>query len=275
MHQRSALEAGKDGLIHGRGELLLTEDEPGARAAQRLVRGGGDDVGVLAGIGMQARGDQARDMRHVHHEQRAHRIGDLAEAREIQHARISAGAGQDHLGLVLLGQARELVVIDALVVFAHAVGHDVVSLAGEVELVAVGQVAAVREVHAQDGVAGLQHRGVSGLIGLRAGMRLHVGVLGAEQLLGAVARQVLHDVGELASAVVAFAGIAFGVLVGEDAAGGFQHRFRDEVLAGDQLQLRVLALGFVENGLVDVGVHLGERPGHPLRFGGGFHSGVS
>ena len=52
---------------------------------------------------MQAGGHQARDMRHIHHEQRAHGIGDLAEARKIQHARIGAGAGQDHLGLVLLG----------------------------------------------------------------------------------------------------------------------------------------------------------------------------
>jgi hypothetical protein len=67
-------------------------------------------------------------------------------------------------------------------------------------------------------------------------MRLHVGVFGAEQLLGAIARQVLHDVGELAAAVVALAGIAFGVLVGEDAAGGFEHGFGGEVLAGDQLE---------------------------------------
>ena len=89
---------------------------------------------------------------------------------------------------------------------------------------------------------GLQHGGVGGLVGLRAGVRLHVGVLGAEELLGAVARQVLHDVGELAAAVVALAGIAFGVLVGEDAAGGFEHRFGGEVLAGDQLELGVLAL---------------------------------
>ena len=95
---------------------------------------------------------------------------------------------------------------------------------------------------------GLSTAAVGGLIGLRSGVRLHVDVFGAEELLGAVARQVLDDVGEFAAAVVALAGIAFGVLVGEDAAGGFEHRFGGEVLAGDQLELGVLALGFVLDG---------------------------
>ena len=148
-------------------------------------------------------------------------------------------------GLCSARQPLHLVVVDALVFLAHAVGNHVVSLAGEIELVAVGEVAAVRQVQAHDGVAGRQHRGIGGLVGLRAGVRLHVGVLGAEQLLGAVAGQVLDDVGELAAAVVALAGIAFGVLVGEDAAGGFQHGFRGEVLAGDQFELRVLPLHLV------------------------------
>ena len=42
---------------------------------------------------------------------------------------------------------------------------------------------------------------------------LHVGVLGAEELLGAVAGQVLDHVDILAAAVVAPAGIAFGILL--------------------------------------------------------------
>ena len=91
----------------------------------------------------------------------------------------------------------------------------------------VRQVAAVRQVHAEDRVAGLNHGGVGRLIGLRSGVRLHVGVLGAEELLGALARQVLDDVGELAAAVVALARIAFGVLVGEHAAGGFAAPLRE------------------------------------------------
>ena len=101
------------------------------------------------------------------------------------------------------------------------------------------------QIQPHDGVARLQHRGVSRLIGLRAGVRLHVDVFGAEKLLGAVAREVLHVIGEFAAAVVALAGIAFGVFVGEDAAGGFQHRFGGEVFAGDQFDLAVLAFGLL------------------------------
>ena len=81
---------------------------------------------------------------------------------------------------MFFGEAGEFVVIDALVFFAHAVGDDVVSLAGKVELVAVSKVSAVRQIHAEDGIAGLEDGGVGGLIGLRAGMRLDVGVFGAE-----------------------------------------------------------------------------------------------
>jgi hypothetical protein len=44
----------------------------------------------------------------------------------------------------------------------------------------VCQVAAVREIHAEDGVSRLQRGHVNGNVGLCAGMRLHVGVLGAE-----------------------------------------------------------------------------------------------
>jgi hypothetical protein len=48
---------------------------------------------------------------------------------------------------------------------------------------AVGQVAAGGERHAEDGVAGLQQRQQHRLVGLRAGMRLHVGEGAAEQRL--------------------------------------------------------------------------------------------
>ena len=62
---------------------------------------------------------------------------------------------------------------------------------------------------------GLSKAEEHGLVGLRAGVGLHVGVLGAEQLLDAVDRELLDDVDVLAAAVVALAGVALGVLVGE------------------------------------------------------------
>ena len=98
------------------------------------------------------------------------------------------------------------------VVAVHVVGHEVVVLAGEVDRRAVGQVAALVEGEAHDGVAALQQGVVDGHVGLRPGVRLHVGVLRAEQLLGAVAGQVLGHVHHLAAAVVAASRVALGVL---------------------------------------------------------------
>ncbi len=49
----------------------LAEDEPAARAAERLVRRGGDEVGVRHRVRVQLRRDEPGDVGHVHHEQRA------------------------------------------------------------------------------------------------------------------------------------------------------------------------------------------------------------
>ena len=80
-------------------------------------------------------------------------------------------------------------------------------------------------------------------------MQLHVNVIGMETAVSAIAGEVLHLVGELAAAVIAASWITFRVLIGKHASGGFVDGFGDEVLAGDQLNLAVLPLGFAENEL--------------------------
>src|SRR5690606_16060421 len=99
-----------------------------------------------------------------------------------------------------------------------------------------------------------QQREIDRLVGLRPRMRLDVGVVGAEQLPGAIDRQLLGDVHVLAAAVVALAGIAFGVLVGQLAALGLHHPRAGVVLAGDQLDVVLLAARFVGDGLGQFGV---------------------
>ena len=126
---------------------------------------------------------------------------------------IRRAAADDHLRPVLAGEVAHLVVVDELGVLAHAVVDGVEPLAGEVDLRAVGQVAAVRQAHRQHGVAGLDEGAVRGEVGARPAVRLQVGVLGAEQLLGALDAELLGPVDDLAAAVVAPAGVALGVLV--------------------------------------------------------------
>ena len=114
-----------------------------------------------------------------------------------------------------------------------------------------------REAH--DRVAGLQQRVVDGGVGLRAGVRLDVDVVAAEELLRAVDGELLDDVDVLAAAVVALAGVALGVLVGEHAALALEDGLGDEVLGGDHLQRAPLAIELEVDGLGDLGVDLGER----------------
>ena len=83
------------------------------------------------------------------------------------------------------------------------VGDDLVQAPDDVLLHAVREVAAVGEREAHDRLARLEQRVVDGGVGLRARVRLHVRVLGAEERLGAVDRELLDDVDVLAAAVVA------------------------------------------------------------------------
>ena len=241
VHQRPALLAREDGGVELLGVVLLGQDHAGAGAAEGLVHGGGHDVGRGDGRRVQARGDQAGEVGHVGPQLRANLVGDGAERVEVQVARVRGPAGDDDVRLLRQRLLADLVHVDAHGVGVDAVGADLVELAGEVQLHAVGQVAAVGQVQAQDAVAGVdqrvQHRGV----GLGAGVRLDVGEFGAEELLGAVAGEVLDDVDVFAAAVVAAARVAFGVLVGQHRTLRLQDGAGDEVLAGDHFQGVALA----------------------------------
>jgi hypothetical protein len=129
--------------------------------------------------------DQAGVVRHVDPEDRADFLGDLGEALEVDAQRVGRGAGDDDLRLVLTRQRFHLVVID-LFLLVEAVGDDVEPLARHVQRHAVRQVAAFGQAHAHDRVARLGEGHQHGLVGLRTGVRLHVGAVGAEQLLQAV-----------------------------------------------------------------------------------------
>src|SRR5205823_7357140 len=83
---------------------------------------------------------------------------------------------------------------------------------------------------------GTQQREVRGHVRLRSGMRLDVGVLGAEQGLRAVDGELLDLVDHLASAIVALPRQSLGVLVGQRGPRRLEHRLGDEVLAGDELE---------------------------------------
>ena len=248
MHQRAALDAGEDLAVEALAAGRVGKDHAAAGAAQGLVRGGGGDVGVRDGALVQTGGHQARDVGHVHHEDGTHLIGDGPETGEVDLAGIGAGAGHDGGGLVLAGDAGHFVIVDAAGLAAHAVEDVAEQLARKVDGAAVGQMAAVGQIHAQDGVAGLEEGEIGAHVGLGTGVGLHVDVFAAEELPGAFDGQVLDHVDIFAAAVIALARIAFGILVGQHAALGFPHGRRNEVFRSDQFQFGDLALGFQGDG---------------------------
>ena len=253
--ERAALAAGEDRGVEPLGKVrIVCQDEAAARSAQGLVRGGGGDVRKGHGAGVAAGGHEAGDVGHVHHEGGAHGMGDLGEALEVDDARVGRGTGDDHLGAVLLGERRHGVVVNALRLGVHAVGDDVVELAGEVGRRAVREVAAVVERHAHDGVAGRGQRREGGVVGLGARVRLHVGKARAEELAGTVAREVLRLVDRPAAAIVALAGQALGVLVGEGRPHGLHDGRRNEVLRRDELDGGALAAQLVLDRGEDLGI---------------------
>ncbi len=250
VHQGPALNSRKNGGINRLGELFLAgKDEAAARAAQSLVRGAGDKIGNAYRVGVMARRNQSRIVRHIDEEIRTHAIGDFAKALPVDHQRVSRRAGYDHFGLVLLRQPFHFIVVDFFRFRMQAISHGIEDFAAEIYRSAVCQMPAVSKRHAEDGVARLQHRKVNRLVGLRTGMRLHIGELGIEQRFHPVYCQLLGDVHEFAAAVVAFAGIAFGVLVGQHRALRLQHCRACIIFRGDQLDMVFLALIFGANRL--------------------------
>ena len=128
------------------------------------------------------------------------------------------------------------------------------------------EVSALVEAHAHDGVAGLEDGEVRRHVRLRAGVRLDVGMLGAEDVLRPRDREVLDLVDDLAALVVAPTRVPLRVLVGEDGPGGLHHRVADEVLGGDQLDVRPLALRVLGDQRGERGVGLCEA--HHVRHWG-------
>ncbi len=261
--QRASLQAGEDRLVDLRAQLGRGQDGATPRAAEGLVGGEGDDVGDADRAGVRATGDEPRDVGDVEHQQRAHLVRDGPERLSVDAARVGRCTSNDHLRPVLEGEVAHLVEVDPLVARAQPVGDEVVEDAAGVDGRAVGEVAAMVQRQTEDGVARIEQTQVDGHVGVGAGVRLDVGVLRPEELLGPLDGQRLGLVDELVAAVVALARVALRVLVGEDGAGGAQDGGRGEVLAGDELDGRVLPILLPGDDVEDLVVGFGfGGPGH-------------
>ena len=72
---------------------------------------------------MHPAGDETGEMRHVDQKFGTDLVGDLAEAAEIEDARIGGPASDDDLRPKLTRKLRHLIKIDPVIVPAHAIGY--------------------------------------------------------------------------------------------------------------------------------------------------------
>ncbi len=118
------------------------------------------------------------------------------------------------------------------------------------------------ELKAQNGVTRLsesvQHCGA----GARTRVGLDVGIGGTKKLFRPLNGEVFGNIDKFAAAVVALSGIPLGVLVGQNAALGFEDGVGNKVLAGDHLEGATLAPQFFVKNVLDLGVNFCETLAH-------------
>jgi len=166
---RAALLAGKDRHVDALGQVLIRGHDDGpARPHEGLVRRAGDHIGNAHGIRIGARRRHACRMADVGQERRTTFVRDIRKELPVGRPGVGGKAGNDEPGPVLPREVAYLIVVEPARGLADAIADHPEALAGEVELAAVGQMAALVQVHAHHSVAGRAEGIVDGKIGGRA-----------------------------------------------------------------------------------------------------------
>src|SRR6266581_8404291 len=238
--------------------LGLTENHPAARAAQRLMRGGRDYLRMGDGGRVHAAGDEPGEMRHVDDEYCADFIGDRAQRREIDDPRVRAAATDDDPRLLFLGDLAHFVIINPPRLFTDVIRRRLEQRAREIDGRAVCEMPAMRQREAEQRVAELGDGKIRRHVRLRPRVRLHIRMLGAEQLLRPIDRELLDLIDDLAAAVVALPRQPLGVLVRERRAHRLQNRNGNKILRGYELQAVLLPRDLFVDELANLGVDFRE-----------------
>lgn len=104
-------------------DTLAEEDHGATRTTERLVGGGGDDIGVLEGGRNDLGGDETRDVSHIDNEVSSDGVSNLAHALVVDETAVGRGSGNQDLGAVEDGVLLEGVVVNDTSVKVDTVGH--------------------------------------------------------------------------------------------------------------------------------------------------------
>src|SRR6185436_9246432 len=216
MHKGPTLYTWKNKLVDRFGMLSFAHRDTASWPAKGLVGGRGDKICIGDRIRMEPGGDQSGNVGDIDEQIGADRLGNPLESWEIERPRIGARADDEHTWTAFLRKLLHHIIVDGFSLTLHAVGKYTEQESGKIDLTAVGEVAALGEVHSQDSVSWLQYREIGCHIGLGSCMRLHVYMFRAENLLAALDGEILHGIHMLTPTIVAFPRIPFGVLVGHE-----------------------------------------------------------
>ena len=202
---------------------------------------------------MLTAGNQTGNVRHIDHQVSAVAMCDLGHFLEVDGTRIRGCTCNDQLRAMLLDSLLKLSVVDEAIL-VYAVGNKVVVLAGLVDRRAVAQVTALRQIHAHNGVAQVEQSEVNRKVGLCTGVRLNIRIFCTEQLTCALDCDTLYLVNKFTAAVVALAGKTLCVLIGQHAAHSSHNAGRNDIFAGDQLDILALTMQLLVHRTAQLGV---------------------
>ncbi len=188
-------------------------------------------------------------MRYVHEHKCAHRIRDLPELFKIYCAGVSRCAHEYHLRLVFCGYTGDLVIVERLCLAIYAIRDYIIEFTGKIMRVAVRKMASACQVHSHDRIARLKHGKIYDHVGLRAGMRLDIDMLGAKKFLSALYRYGLDLVDVFATVIPSCFRITFRIFIGKDGSLRLEDRFAYKIFACDKLYIAVLAPGLAQDSI--------------------------
>ena len=261
MFERAALDTGEYGGVEqlrhhfdlalwggefpGVFEIFSHEDHAAAWSAEGFMSGGGHDMAVGHRVVEQSAGNESGGMGDIGQQQGPDLVGDATHPSVIPVTGVGGGAGDDQLWPEGHSLLLHFVIVDHTRFLFNLVGNRLVQDSRRVHRGAMRQVTAVRQVETHKGIAGFQAGHQYRHVGLGARMGLYIGIVGIEEVFGAVDGKLLRNVDILAAAIVSFPGISLGIFVGQAGAHGFQYLVADKVFRCNQLESAGLSVQFI------------------------------
>ena len=175
----------------------------------------GDDIGIGRRRGMHLACNQAREMSHIHQEQRAAFIGNGAETLKIKNAWVGGISGNKQFRFAGQCLAAHSIIVELTAFLVQGIGLSMKILAGYGYLGPMGEMAAMGKRHAKDGIAWVQKGEKHRQVGRGARIGLHIDMIHPEDGLGTLNGQGFDPVDQLLALIITLAHVPFRILVGQ------------------------------------------------------------